>query len=152
MHLYQKWNEINAGLDHILYAQAESLGTKILDEDGLLELIRTKPGKKSKYEIAAEAEVGAHTLMSLERYHSQLNFHFIFFFFIFRAKPQRPKLPAKPPKAPLQPRRFLPPKVIPHLPTPPARQRPAWVKATPPGQERVGRQPEEVRLRLLAGS
>uniref|UniRef100_A0A7N6BU47 Replication factor C subunit 1 n=1 Tax=Anabas testudineus TaxID=64144 RepID=A0A7N6BU47_ANATE len=37
--------------------KAESLGTKILDEDGLLELIRTKPGKKSKYEIAAEAEV-----------------------------------------------------------------------------------------------
>uniref|UniRef100_A0A8C5IA59 Replication factor C subunit 1 n=1 Tax=Gouania willdenowi TaxID=441366 RepID=A0A8C5IA59_GOUWI len=39
--------------------KAESLGTKILDEDGLLELIRTKPGKKSKYEIAAEAEVSA---------------------------------------------------------------------------------------------
>lgn len=38
-------------------AQAESLGTKIIDEDGLLDLIRTKPGKKSKYEIAAEAEV-----------------------------------------------------------------------------------------------
>ncbi|XP_076584285.1 replication factor C subunit 1 isoform X1 [Chaetodon auriga] len=36
--------------------KAGSLGTKILDEDGLLELIRTKPGKKSKYEIAAEAE------------------------------------------------------------------------------------------------
>lgn len=36
--------------------KAESLGTKIIDEDGLLELIRTKPGKKSKYEIAAEAE------------------------------------------------------------------------------------------------
>ncbi|XP_033947135.1 replication factor C subunit 1-like [Pseudochaenichthys georgianus] len=36
--------------------KAESLGTKILDEDGLLELISTKPGKKSKYEIAAEAE------------------------------------------------------------------------------------------------
>ncbi|KAM7419203.1 hypothetical protein PAMA_016359 [Pampus argenteus] len=36
--------------------KAESLGTKILDEDDLLELIRTKPGKKSKYEIAAEAE------------------------------------------------------------------------------------------------
>ncbi|KAF7656692.1 hypothetical protein LDENG_00037960 [Lucifuga dentata] len=36
--------------------KAESLGTKILDEDGLLELIRTKPGKKSKYEIAAEVE------------------------------------------------------------------------------------------------
>ncbi|XP_072318368.1 replication factor C subunit 1 [Eucyclogobius newberryi] len=39
--------------------KAESFGTKILDEDGLLELIRTKPGKKSKYEIAAEAEVKA---------------------------------------------------------------------------------------------
>lgn len=39
------------------------MGTKILDEDGLLELIRTKPGKKSKYEIAAEAEVGAHTIL-----------------------------------------------------------------------------------------
>ncbi|KAM3623637.1 uncharacterized protein V6R79_013588 [Siganus canaliculatus] len=36
--------------------KAESFGTKILDEDGLLELIRTKPGKKSKYEIVAEAE------------------------------------------------------------------------------------------------
>ncbi|XP_034713970.1 replication factor C subunit 1 isoform X2 [Etheostoma cragini] len=39
--------------------KAESLGTKILDEDALLELIRTKPGKKSKYEIAAEAETKA---------------------------------------------------------------------------------------------
>uniref|UniRef100_A0A1A7YJX8 Replication factor C subunit 1 n=1 Tax=Iconisemion striatum TaxID=60296 RepID=A0A1A7YJX8_9TELE len=39
--------------------KAESLGTKILDEDGLLELIRTKPGKKSKYEIIAEAESNA---------------------------------------------------------------------------------------------
>lgn len=39
--------------------KAESLGTKILDEDGLLELIRTRPGKKSKYEIAAEAEMKA---------------------------------------------------------------------------------------------
>ncbi|XP_056136262.1 replication factor C subunit 1 [Lampris incognitus] len=36
--------------------KAHSFGTTILDEDGLLELIRTKPGKKSKYEIAAEAE------------------------------------------------------------------------------------------------
>ncbi|KAM9857419.1 replication factor C subunit 1 [Aulostomus maculatus] len=36
--------------------KAESMGTTILDEDDLLELIRTKPGKKSKYEIAAEAE------------------------------------------------------------------------------------------------
>lgn len=40
------------------------MGTKILDEDGLLELIRTKPGKKSKYEIAAKAEVGARTILS----------------------------------------------------------------------------------------
>uniref|UniRef100_A0AAY5KTK9 Replication factor C subunit 1 n=1 Tax=Esox lucius TaxID=8010 RepID=A0AAY5KTK9_ESOLU len=36
--------------------KAEGFGTTILDEDGLLELIRTKPGKKSKYLIAAEAE------------------------------------------------------------------------------------------------
>uniref|UniRef100_A0A665WMD5 Replication factor C subunit 1 n=1 Tax=Echeneis naucrates TaxID=173247 RepID=A0A665WMD5_ECHNA len=39
--------------------KAESFGTKILDEDSLLELIRSKPGKKSKYEIAAEAECKA---------------------------------------------------------------------------------------------
>jgi len=37
--------------------QANSLGTKIIDEDGVLDLIRTLPGKKSKYEIAAEKEV-----------------------------------------------------------------------------------------------
>uniref|UniRef100_A0A8B9J6A1 Replication factor C subunit 1 n=1 Tax=Astyanax mexicanus TaxID=7994 RepID=A0A8B9J6A1_ASTMX len=43
--------------------KAQSFGTKILNEDELLELIRTKPGKKSKYEIAAEAEV-RHTLPS----------------------------------------------------------------------------------------
>nr|XP_023685377.1 replication factor C subunit 1 isoform X3 [Paramormyrops kingsleyae] len=36
--------------------KAESFGTKIINEDGLLDLIRTKPGKKSKYEIAAEVE------------------------------------------------------------------------------------------------
>ncbi|XP_067297806.1 replication factor C subunit 1 [Pseudorasbora parva] len=36
--------------------KAESFGTKIINEDELLELIRTKPGKKSKYEIAAEEE------------------------------------------------------------------------------------------------
>uniref|UniRef100_A0AAZ3QQX2 Replication factor C subunit 1 n=1 Tax=Oncorhynchus tshawytscha TaxID=74940 RepID=A0AAZ3QQX2_ONCTS len=36
--------------------KAEGFGTKILDEDGLLELIRSTPGKKSKYLIAAEAE------------------------------------------------------------------------------------------------
>ncbi|XP_004681405.1 PREDICTED: replication factor C subunit 1 isoform X1 [Condylura cristata] len=37
--------------------KAAALGTKIVDEDGLLNLIRTLPGKKSKYEIAAEAEM-----------------------------------------------------------------------------------------------
>ncbi|XP_014439940.1 replication factor C subunit 1 isoform X2 [Tupaia chinensis] len=37
--------------------KAAALGTKIIDEDGLLDLIRTMPGKKSKYEIAAEAEM-----------------------------------------------------------------------------------------------
>ncbi|XP_031800123.1 replication factor C subunit 1 [Sarcophilus harrisii] len=37
--------------------KASALGTKIIDEDGLLDLIRTLPGKKSKYEIAFEAEV-----------------------------------------------------------------------------------------------
>ncbi|XP_045429343.1 replication factor C subunit 1 isoform X5 [Pipistrellus kuhlii] len=36
--------------------KAAALGTKIIDEDGLLDLIRTMPGKKSKYEIAVEAE------------------------------------------------------------------------------------------------
>ncbi|XP_075050897.1 replication factor C subunit 1 isoform X2 [Mixophyes fleayi] len=37
--------------------KAESLGTKIIDEDGLFHLISTLPGKKSKYVIAAEAEM-----------------------------------------------------------------------------------------------
>ncbi|XP_072352688.1 replication factor C subunit 1 isoform X2 [Scyliorhinus torazame] len=37
--------------------KAESLGTKQIDEDGLLDLIRRMPGKKSKYEIAAEDEI-----------------------------------------------------------------------------------------------
>ncbi|XP_077157827.1 replication factor C subunit 1 isoform X2 [Paroedura picta] len=37
--------------------KASALGTKIIDEDGLFQLIRTLPGKKSKYEVAAEAEV-----------------------------------------------------------------------------------------------
>ncbi|KAL8207503.1 UNVERIFIED_CONTAM: replication factor C subunit 1 [Gekko kuhli] len=36
--------------------KASALGTKIIDEDGLFELIQTMPGKKSKYEVAAEAE------------------------------------------------------------------------------------------------
>ena len=37
--------------------QAQDFGTKILDEDGLFDLIRRLPGKKSKYEIAAEKEM-----------------------------------------------------------------------------------------------
>ncbi|XP_067844796.1 replication factor C subunit 1 isoform X2 [Heptranchias perlo] len=37
--------------------KADSLGTKQIDEDGLLDLIRRMPGKRSKYEIAAEDEV-----------------------------------------------------------------------------------------------
>lgn len=39
--------------------KAQSFGTKILNEDELLELIRTKPGKKSKFEVAAETECKA---------------------------------------------------------------------------------------------
>ncbi len=37
--------------------QAQSFGTKIVDEDGVLDLLRSLPGKKSKYELAAEKEV-----------------------------------------------------------------------------------------------
>ncbi|XP_032883015.1 replication factor C subunit 1 isoform X1 [Amblyraja radiata] len=37
--------------------KAESFGTKQIDEDGLLNLIRRMPGKRSKYDIAAEEEV-----------------------------------------------------------------------------------------------
>uniref|UniRef100_A0A8C3CPQ4 Replication factor C subunit 1 n=1 Tax=Cairina moschata TaxID=8855 RepID=A0A8C3CPQ4_CAIMO len=36
--------------------KASALGTKIIDEDGLFDLVRTMPGKKSKYELAAESE------------------------------------------------------------------------------------------------
>lgn len=61
----------------IVSAQAEGLGTKILDEDGLLELIRTKPGKKSKYEIAAEAEVSAQNILKCSL--SYMNMVHIFF-------------------------------------------------------------------------
>lgn len=46
-------------ISHLIlsFFQASTLGTKIIDEDGLFDLIRTMPGKKSKYELAAEAEV-----------------------------------------------------------------------------------------------
>ncbi|MBN3281955.1 RFC1 factor, partial [Polyodon spathula] len=47
--------------------KAESLGTKILDEDGLLDLIRKQPGRRSKYEIAAEAENKKSTLKTPEK-------------------------------------------------------------------------------------
>ena len=40
----------------LLMLQATQFGTKQLDEDGVLELIRKQPGKKSKYEVAAEAD------------------------------------------------------------------------------------------------
>lgn len=36
--------------------QAAEFGTEMLDEDGLFNLIRKLPGKKSKYTIAAENE------------------------------------------------------------------------------------------------
>ncbi|XP_058048523.1 replication factor C subunit 1 isoform X2 [Ahaetulla prasina] len=36
--------------------KASALGTKIIDEDGLFDLIRNTPGRRSKYEIAAETE------------------------------------------------------------------------------------------------
>lgn len=71
---------------------------------------------------------------------------------VFRSKPQSPELLAKHLKAPLQPRRSLLQKVIPHLPTPPAHQRPAWLKATQPGQERLERRLEGGQLRPFAGN
>ena len=37
--------------------KATEKGVRQIDEDELLELIKTKPGKKSKFEIAAEEEV-----------------------------------------------------------------------------------------------
>ena len=37
-----------------LRLQADQLGTTKIDEDGLLELVRTKPGKKSVHEVKSE--------------------------------------------------------------------------------------------------
>lgn len=37
--------------------QAESMKTRVINEDELLNLIRTQPGKKSKYTIQAEQAV-----------------------------------------------------------------------------------------------
>lgn len=57
---------------------------------------------------------------------------------MFRAKPQRPgHLLARPQRAPPEPRRYLPLRVIPGLLTPRALQRPAWFKATLPGPKMV---------------
>ena len=39
--------------------KANEKSVKIIDEDGLFEIIKTKAGKKSKYEIAAEKEAKA---------------------------------------------------------------------------------------------
>ena len=38
----------------IFFVQARGFGTKIIDEDDLIKLIKDRPGKKSKYEIQAE--------------------------------------------------------------------------------------------------
>lgn len=62
--LYCKDYEVNyvilvyLTLNSYFCPQASTLGTKIIDEDGLFDLVRTMPGKKSKYELAAETEVG----------------------------------------------------------------------------------------------
>ncbi|XP_018428309.1 PREDICTED: replication factor C subunit 1, partial [Nanorana parkeri] len=47
--------------------KAESFGTKIINEDGLFDLLRTLPGKKSKYVIAAEASVKVKTEKTPEK-------------------------------------------------------------------------------------
>ncbi|XP_045140043.1 replication factor C subunit 1 [Echinops telfairi] len=52
--------------------KAAALGTKIIDEDGLLNLIRTMPGKKSKYELAVEAEMKKEKA-ALERTPTKIN-------------------------------------------------------------------------------
>ena len=36
--------------------QARQMGTKELDEDGLLDLVRSLPGKKSKYQVEHEKQ------------------------------------------------------------------------------------------------
>ncbi|XP_064652761.1 replication factor C subunit 1-like [Lineus longissimus] len=43
-------------------AKAQQFGTKQIDEDGLLDLIRMRPGKRSKYEIQAEKAVAKEML------------------------------------------------------------------------------------------
>ncbi|OWF54886.1 Replication factor C subunit 1 [Mizuhopecten yessoensis] len=52
----KKTNYLVAGRDsgESKLQKARGFGTTILDEDGLIEVIRTKPGKKSKYVIQAE--------------------------------------------------------------------------------------------------
>ncbi|CAC5383730.1 RFC1 [Mytilus coruscus] len=48
-------------------AKARSCGTKQIDEDGLLDLIRTRPGKKSKYELQAEESFKKEQAESLKK-------------------------------------------------------------------------------------
>lgn len=47
--------------------KAEGFGTKVIDEDGLFDLIRNLPGKKSKYTIAAEASAKVKTEKTPEK-------------------------------------------------------------------------------------
>ena len=50
-------------------SKAEQFKTKQIDEDGFLDLIRSRPGKKSKYTVAAEeaaAKVIIANLISME--------------------------------------------------------------------------------------
>ena len=58
--IHQKHKQVLESVIYIRFnlniAQAQQLGTKIVDEDGMLDLIRTLPGKRSKYEVAAEKE------------------------------------------------------------------------------------------------
>ncbi|KAK6167429.1 hypothetical protein SNE40_021461 [Patella caerulea] len=57
--LSKKTNYIVVGRDagESKLSKATQFGTKQLDEDGLFELIKSRPGKKSKYEIQAEETV-----------------------------------------------------------------------------------------------
>ena len=47
--------------------QAAQFKTKQIDEDGLLELVKTRPGKKSKYTIKAEEEAKKVSVLNIIR-------------------------------------------------------------------------------------
>ena len=71
----------------MIFFQAEQCKTKQLDEDGLLELIRTLPGKKSKYQEQAEqaarkvngldgkTDMQAHTCTVFTHVHARTHTH-----------------------------------------------------------------------------